>query len=79
MPCEIADRTAVEYVTDRQRNPLRLDPECEPAIPGYGDANARFRAIGARPGSTVVGKLGFRLPVDPGRTSCSTRSSAVVW
>lgn len=50
MPCEIADRTAVEYVTDRQRNPFGLDPKCEPAVPGYGDANARFRAIGARPG-----------------------------
>ncbi len=40
----------MEYVTDRRRNPFGLDPDCERAVPGYGDVNAHFHAVGAHPG-----------------------------
>jgi uracil-DNA glycosylase len=48
----------VEYVTDRQRNPFGLDPPCERAVPGYGDANAHFHVVGDSPdvhGGTATG------------------------
>lgn len=48
----------MEYVTDRRRNPFGLNPDCERAVPGYGDANAQFHAVGAHPdvhGGTETG------------------------
>lgn len=44
------EQSRVEYITDRQRNPFGLDPPCERAVPGYGDANAHFHVIGNHPG-----------------------------
>lgn len=37
-------------VTGRRSNPFGLQPDCEPFVPGYGDANAHFHVIGDHPG-----------------------------
>lgn len=40
----------MENVTDRTSNPFGMSPPCEQFVPGYGDANADFHAIGDHPG-----------------------------
>jgi uracil-DNA glycosylase family 4 len=40
----------VQNVTDRTSNPFGMRPPCEQAVPGYGDANADFHAVGDHPG-----------------------------
>ncbi|MFB6073393.1 MAG: uracil-DNA glycosylase family protein [Haloarculaceae archaeon] len=39
----------MQNVTARLSNPFDMDPGCEPAVLGYGDANAHFHVIGDRP------------------------------
>ncbi len=41
----------VENVTDRVSNPFGMRPPSEPAVHGYGDANADFHFIGRSPGA----------------------------
>lgn len=43
-------RWFVKNVTDRTSNPFGMRPPCEQFVPGYGDANADFHAIGDHPG-----------------------------
>ena len=40
----------MKNVTDRTSNPFGMRPPCEEFVPGYGDANADFHAIGDHPG-----------------------------
>jgi len=55
----------VEYVTDRQRNPFGLDPPCERAVPGCGDANAHFHVVGDHPGVHGGTELGIPFTGQP--------------
>jgi len=50
----------VRNVTDRVRNPFGMEPDCERAVPGYGDANADFHVVGDHP--VVHGGLGTGIP-----------------
>jgi uracil-DNA glycosylase len=50
----------VRNVTDRVRDPFDLDPPCERAVLGYGDANAHFHVVGDHPG--VHGGAGTGVP-----------------
>ncbi|WP_336037030.1 uracil-DNA glycosylase family protein [Halobacterium yunchengense] len=40
----------MQNVTDRTSNPFDMRPPCEAFVPGYGDANADFHAVGDHPG-----------------------------
>ena len=40
----------MDNVTNRPSNPFGMTYPCEPAVPGYGDANAHFHVVGDHPG-----------------------------
>ncbi|AHG03488.1 uracil DNA glycosylase [Halobacterium sp. DL1] len=55
----------MQNVTDRTSNPFDMRPPCDAFVPGYGDANADFHAIGDHPGIHGGAETGVPLTETP--------------